>query len=56
MQEVRKNDEWVRCPYCRHKLFKKMVSGDALIEIKCHSCKNIVKICMMEGDEDGKKN
>jgi len=37
-------DNWVRCPYCRHKLFKKLMSGDALIEVKCSSCKNVFEV------------
>lgn len=38
MQEGR----WVRCPKCGHKLFKDM--GYADVEIKCSSCKGIVKV------------
>lgn len=37
--------EWVLCPNCKHKLFK-VYDGKSLdgIEIKCSSCKNIVRI------------
>lgn len=47
--EKRFNDDiWVRCPVCRHKLFKKLVAGDALIEIKCSSCKSITVLSLMD--------
>lgn len=42
-------DGWVRCGNCNHKLGKAtgdwtaMQSG-ACLEVKCHSCKQIVKI------------
>lgn len=47
------NYNWVLCPNCKHKLFKKI---DFLkdkdekklktIEIKCHSCRKISTICI----------
>lgn len=42
-------DRWVRCGNCNHKLGKvignwtAMQSG-ASLEVKCHSCKKIIKI------------
>ena len=51
MQETknRNADEWVRCKKCGHKLFK-VISRETsdkrvVMEVKCHSCKeiNIIK-------------
>ncbi len=43
MEKERVN--WVLCPECGHKLFKKIELNDdkplKAIEIKCHSCKKI---------------
>lgn len=56
---------WVKCPVCGHKLFKisgaftplTVVAGEqtttADIEVKCHSCKDIVNITIL--DIGGKK-
>ena len=47
MQEKRRSEKWVRCPYCNHKLFKELSGeGDVLIEVKCHSCKRIFDILL----------
>ena len=46
----KQNDDWVRCPNCKHKLFKMVEGGKpsaiggkdtVSIEIKCQSCKEI---------------
>lgn len=67
LRDLEKEDNWIRCPECRHKLFKKLGNGcysimasqlaDGLpktkgcyIEIKCHSCKNIVNIKIKEAE------
>lgn len=42
-------NEWVRCPFCGHKLFWKF-AGTFSIEIKCPSCK---KIILMEQEDQG---
>lgn len=56
MQVSQRGVKWVRCPKCGHKLFRVMtpstiiheyrmgVRGEHLIEIKCHSCKEISEI------------
>lgn len=37
--------EWVRCPNCGHKLFRKKKSSKQIeIEIKCSSCKKILEV------------
>lgn len=43
-----RNEQWVRCPQCGHKLFRLVQNqGDATeIEIKCHSCRSIISILM----------
>lgn len=43
-----RNEQWVRCPQCGHKLFRLVRNqGYATeIEIKCHSCKAIIPILM----------
>lgn len=57
MEKVRNNEVWVRCPKCGHKLFKaiepRIING---VEIKCHSCKNIILIAPDGGNgkEEGK--
>lgn len=51
MEKRRKriDDNWVRCPYCRHKMFKQFMSnGYVLIEIKCSSCKRIFELLVGE--------
>lgn len=35
-----KEDKWITCPNCGHKLFK-LEEGGAVLEIKCSSCKEI---------------
>lgn len=38
--------EWVKCPHCKHKLFR-FYPGETNyidIEIKCSSCKKIVEL------------
>lgn len=45
-------ERWVRCPGCQHKLFKLEELGDsanAVISIKCHSCKNVIKVNVDHG-------
>lgn len=50
MQDREKRiDNWVRCPYCGHKLFKlKQTENETeiTIEIKCHSCKEIYELTL----------
>ena len=57
MKTIR-NDSWVRCPECRHKLFKMAEGGEASpsseekkvsIEIKCQSCKKISVLQLKNG-------
>ena len=36
--------EWVTCPSCGHKLFKVDGGSACFIEVKCHSCKQIVAV------------
>lgn len=57
--------KWVRCPKCGHKLFFADVDSVVDIEIKCHSCKDVVnvlvvdkhiKTLVMEEHDGGKKN
>lgn len=46
-ETVTRNDEWQRCKKCGHKLFRKIKMREnpdkkmVLIEVKCHSCKEI---------------
>jgi len=45
-------ERWVRCPGCQHKLFMATdldENSNALIKIKCHSCKNIIKVKINAG-------
>lgn len=49
MQEKARSN-WVRCPFCRHKLFK-LVDGWAVIEVKCHSCKQVFE-CEIDACEN----
>lgn len=45
--------DWVRCPNCKHKLFK-VYDTDGMkirLEIKCHSCKEIIEIIAGLGEE-----
>ena len=44
-----KND-WCRCPFCSHKLFRFCGKVFGIIEIKCPSCKKIFKIDLQEGE------
>lgn len=44
---------WIRCGNCSHKLGKMIAVGDAVIEIKCHSCKTINK-CVITKSEESK--
>lgn len=49
MLDKRKTDDWVRCPKCGHKLFRKIGNksdSEIKIEIKCHSCKEITEIAL----------
>ena len=46
-----KSDEWVRCGHCGHKLFKLTDERykdkkNEVLEIKCHSCKNLNRWCI----------
>lgn len=49
-----RNEQWVRCPQCGHKLFRLVQNhGYATdIEIKCHSCKSVVLILMGDPKTD----
>lgn len=50
MQEKARNEKWVRCPYCRHKLFKEVADeGSILIETKCGSCKRVFMLRLGKG-------
>lgn len=40
---------WVYCPKCRHKLFKVWIGSNAEVEVKCHSCKNIIHVSVSNG-------
>lgn len=53
MQETKnRNDEWVRCTKCGHKLFRYIYRKDEnqkkdnVIEIKCHSCKTLNEVAL----------
>lgn len=42
-------DSFVLCPYCRHKLFRKLMSnGNVLLEVKCTSCKRVFELLVGE--------
>ena len=44
-QAVDVKAKWVRCPKCGHKLMRVLdIKSNTLIEIKCSSCKAIVKM------------
>jgi len=45
------SNKWVHCPRCGHRMFF-LRNGDFDIEIKCTSCKAIVKIDTKGGDKD----
>lgn len=40
---MKKND-WCKCPFCEHKLFRIEDALSGTIEMKCPSCKRIYKI------------
>lgn len=46
-----RDDSWVRCNDCGHKLMKVIDTGQTVIEIKCHSCKAINKINLHDKEE-----
>ena len=37
-------NRWIHCPLCQHRLFFLRVSDRLDMEIKCTSCKSIVRI------------
>lgn len=56
------NDGWVRCPHCKHKLFRETGGVDfvpefsdtpADMQIKCHSCKNIISFVVVKEKHSG---
>ena len=56
-EKNRQDDGWVRCPYCKHKLFRKTGNADFIPEFgadhadmdcKCHSCKNIISFVVVK--------
>lgn len=46
MIKPHKEEMWLRCKNCGHKLLKVVEGGGTQIETKCHSCKtiNIIRI------------
>lgn len=52
MKAIRSNDEWVRCKKCGHKLFRIInPEYNAVVEIKCHSCKELNVVRIEKADE-----
>lgn len=44
-ENINTAEKWIRCPKCGHKLMKVLgTTSNTLIEIKCSSCKAIVKV------------
>lgn len=44
--------KWANCPKCGHKLFmfKELDRGQNIaLEVKCHSCKSIIKVEVKDG-------
>lgn len=53
----KKEEYWVRCKRCGHKLFKivdRLENVKGCLEIKCHSCKelNLIVIDFTKGDKN----
>lgn len=45
--------EWVRCPACTHKLFKVSDGKQFNIQIKCNSCKSLIRVTSSPTLADG---
>lgn len=43
--------EWVRCPVCTHRLFKVQDGKQFNIQIKCNSCKSLIRVTSSQGIE-----
>lgn len=46
-------NKWVHCPVCGHRMFL-MKEGDFAIEIKCTSCKRIIKLNTKEMENNAR--
>lgn len=56
---IGQDDGWVRCPYCKHKLFRKTGNADFIpefgdhadMECKCHSCKSVIGFIVVKDEK-----